>query len=159
MARPVKCFYCGKEFDREKEPYTIPRNRRYAHKQCGEYAEKIHREVKKNLGSYYIKAKVDKDISKMLIENQYSIEDIYGMCLYWFYEQTKTPDPSKSMGGIGILPYIAPQYFMKKEKEKKNLNLNKNKHIKDYVDAKGVEVNFILPPIRKPIGKNFFNLR
>ena len=35
MAHNVKCYYCGKYFDRDKEEYIqIPNTRRYAHKTC-----------------------------------------------------------------------------------------------------------------------------
>lgn len=158
MSRPVKCYYCGEIFDKDNESYTIPVSRRYAHLNCDNWANKIHNEARKNLLQFYVKTKVDKDILKLINENGWSLEDIYGMCLYWFYEQPERPNPSKSQGGIGILPYIAPQYFEKKRKQEQDKKINLGKHIKDYVDLKGNNVTFVLPPIRKPRGKNFFDL-
>ena len=32
----VKCFYCGKIFDRDKEPFVKVNARRYAHLACVE---------------------------------------------------------------------------------------------------------------------------
>ena len=36
MAHKVKCYYCGKTFDRDKEPFIQINSRRYAHTSCGE---------------------------------------------------------------------------------------------------------------------------
>lgn len=158
MGNLVKCFYCGQMFDREKESYTQPQSRRYAHKKCSDYADKIHQITQSKLKEYYIKPKVNKDI-KSLCE-QYSIEDIYGMVEYWFCKKKhlKPIDPSLSGGGLGIIQYISPEYFSLKKKKEKNMKINLGKNIEDYVDAEGSKVMFVLPPIRKPRGKNFFNL-
>ena len=32
----VKCLYCGRSFDRDKEPYVKPRSNRYAHVSCAQ---------------------------------------------------------------------------------------------------------------------------
>lgn len=32
----VKCLYCGRSFDRDKEPYVKPRSNRYAHASCAQ---------------------------------------------------------------------------------------------------------------------------
>ena len=37
MAHKVKCYYCGKEFDRDKEEAVKVGARRYAHKTCSPY--------------------------------------------------------------------------------------------------------------------------
>ena len=34
MAHSVKCFYCGGNFDRDKEAFVQPRGRRYGHASC-----------------------------------------------------------------------------------------------------------------------------
>ena len=36
MAHPVKCPYCKKTFDRDKEEYIQVAAKRYAHKKCAE---------------------------------------------------------------------------------------------------------------------------
>ena len=34
MAHRVKCYYCGKTFDRDKLPYVQVSTKRYAHQEC-----------------------------------------------------------------------------------------------------------------------------
>ena len=34
MAHNVKCFYCGANFDRDKEAFVQPQGRRYGHAAC-----------------------------------------------------------------------------------------------------------------------------
>lgn len=36
MAHLVKCFFCGKTFDRDKIPFVKISERRYSHKECYE---------------------------------------------------------------------------------------------------------------------------
>ncbi len=39
---PVKCYYCGQVFNRDKEPFVVVPNtvRRYSHKECFEISQK-----------------------------------------------------------------------------------------------------------------------
>ena len=39
----VKCLYCNKYFDRDKEPFVKVNSRRYAHKMCAEHPELIEK--------------------------------------------------------------------------------------------------------------------
>ena len=52
--RMVKCKYCGKQFNRNAEPYIEVSSRRYAHKKCvEEYLNSISKDekdyIKKNM--------------------------------------------------------------------------------------------------------------
>jgi hypothetical protein len=39
MSHPVKCFYCEKRFDRDREPYERVGERRFAHKSCYDFEQ------------------------------------------------------------------------------------------------------------------------
>lgn len=34
MSHPVKCYYCGERFDRDREPFIKVNGQRYAHQYC-----------------------------------------------------------------------------------------------------------------------------
>jgi len=161
MAPPVKCLYCGQQFDRDEVEYVSPQYRRYAHKECAEYADKIHAAAQEKLGKYYIKGKVNKDIQKFCLEDGFDMRNLWGAVHYWFYIKNidKEIDASRSGGGIGIIPWIKQEYFEHEAAQRRNKQLNVGKHIKDFVNQDTREVDFDLPPIRKPRGMNFFNLK
>lgn len=115
MAHKVKCKYCGKEFDRDKIPYTMVSARRYAHKECHENylnnrteEEKDQEELEKYImilfNEPYINARIKKQIKEY--KNEYNFTDS-GMLksLKWWYE-VKGNSIEKANGGLGILPYI-----------------------------------------------------
>ena len=53
MAHNVKCYYCGKTFNRDKEPFVQVGSRRYAHKLCAEKAETHIEEVFQSLNKTF----------------------------------------------------------------------------------------------------------
>ena len=159
MPSQVKCLYCGKPFYKEITEYVMPQSRRYAHKQCAEGVSKIQSLAKEVLGEYYIEAVVNKNIKDFLAQGM-SFDDIYGATNYWYKIQTaQDPNPAASRGGIGIIPFKLTEYKVYQMNQALKQKLNKNKKIKDYVDKKGKEATFSIPPIRKPRGLNFFELR
>lgn len=159
MPNQVKCLYCGKPFYKETTEYVMPQSRRYAHRECFEGAEKIKLLAKNVLGEYYIEAVVNKNIKDFLVQGM-SLEDIYGVTNYWYnIQETQETNPAASRGGIGIIPFKLSEYRAYQMKEALKKRLNKGKKIKDYVDKEGQEATFSIPPIRKPRGLNFFDLR
>ncbi len=135
IAALVKCYYCGKHFDRDKEPYTQVGKRRYAHQSCAlkdydDYdetktetpAKELTKEekdllgledyVKKILKEPYVNAKVKKQIKEFKKEYGYSYSGMH-KSLVWFYE-IKGHSTANAAGGIGILPFIykdAQEFF------------------------------------------------
>ena len=158
--QPVKCFYCGQTFDRDKVEFVSVSARRYAHKKCADIADEIHAIVKKELGDFYSRTKVNRNILDFSSKEGHSLEEILGATKYWFYEKNKNKsvDASKSGGGLGILPYIFPEYLQQKSKKEKNKKINAGKNIEDFVHE-GKEIEYKIPPIRKPRGLNFFDLK
>ena len=134
----VKCLYCGKYFDRIKEP-NIQLGRRYAHESC--YNEQDAEFLKQQKAEHdffeYIKLLYGEDYNYISIKKQAEnyikqYDFTYsGMLksLKWFYE-IKGADKNSSNGRIGIIPYIykdAKKYYY-------NLYLaqERNKDVKDY---------------------------
>ena len=54
MAHPVKCFYCGSTFDRDKEAFVAIPNKakRYAHELCYKRATQEEEQQKKDKETY-----------------------------------------------------------------------------------------------------------
>lgn len=115
MAHRVKCYYCGKTFDRDKEPFVLVSTRRYAHKDCADGAQKSEfQEVKdkEELEAYimqlfntdYVDARIQKQIKQYHEEYNFTYSGMRKALIY-FYE-IKGNSLEKSNGGIGILPYI-----------------------------------------------------
>ena len=115
MAHRVKCYYCGKTFDRDKEEFVLVSTRRYAHKSCADGAQKSEfQEVKdkeeleayimKLFNTEYVDARIQKQIKQYKEDYNFSYSGMR-KALYYFYE-IKGNSLEKSNGGIGILPYI-----------------------------------------------------
>lgn len=116
----VKCVYCGKVFDRDKEPFVQISTRRYAHRSCHlsedekqkeEYADKVKLEnyILKLFNLTYIEPRIQKQIQKYVEENHYTYSGIQ-RTLEYFYE-VKGNDIAKANGGIGIVPYAYQNAF------------------------------------------------
>ena len=153
----VKCLYCGKAFYREDEEY-IQINRRYSHKKCQEYRDKIHQLAQQVLNQYYIEQRVEKNI-KDFANKGMSLEDIYETAKYWYCIQKKQEVfPEKSQGGIGIVPYIYSDYIQYKEQQEKIAQTNRGKKVSDYVNKNGPHIEAKIDPSWKIRGVKFFNL-
>ena len=116
MPHLVKCFYCGKTFDRDKIPAIKINGRRYAHKNCSINDitdEKTKEEVDKDNFYQLIKSIFGPNYNYMLINTQaedyiqkynYTWSGMTG-CLHWFYN-INHGDKEEGHGGIGIIPFI-----------------------------------------------------
>ena len=62
MAHRVKCYYCGKTFDRDKLPYVQVSAKRYAHQECS-----LTEEEKRNKEEQdkYLKMATDKNMFEL----------------------------------------------------------------------------------------------
>lgn len=154
----VKCPYCEKYFNKDKEEY-IKIGRRYAHKSCVDSDElwkaKINEKAKTALGSTYSKARVDKQITTFLSEGK-TLEGIFLTLEYWY--DIKKGSAEKAYGGIGIVPYVyddAQNYYARQNKIKENISQVDLSQI--VVPAENTIV--IKPtPIRKPKRMKLFSL-
>lgn len=121
----VKCYYCSKMFDRDKEPFVpIEGKRRYAHLLCYNRAmsvEKENEENKQQLENYIkelfnytsLPESVNRQIREYLIEKNYTYKGML-KSLKYFYE-IKNGDKEKAYGRIGIIPYVyedAHNYYL-----------------------------------------------
>lgn len=148
----VKCYYCGRSFDRDKLPFKQVSSRRYAHLECAvANQENISKEEKdkKELEEYimfllkedYISPRVRKQM-KDFVENYHYTYSGMKKALVYFYEIKKN-DVSKANGGIGIIPYCYEQaknyYYSIWLAQQKNEN-------KIIVEYKPVVVEVRIPP-------------
>ena len=112
----VKCFYCGKTFDANSEPFVKPRANRYAHAACDQQANanKTQEErdyeilvdyIKQLLGN--VNPRVWKQLKEYKEQYGYTYSGIYKTLVWWF--DLKHNDVEKANGGIGIVPYVYDQ--------------------------------------------------
>lgn len=133
----VKCIFCEKMFDREKEE-CVKIGRRYAHLNCAEaqdpslIQEKKDREtfyevVKSIYGEDYNFLKIDKQATDYIKQYGYTWSGMTG-CLHWFYN-IKHGSLEDGHGGIGIIPFIYDEcrkYYQELYKaQEKNKNVIK----------------------------------
>lgn len=116
MSHLVKCFYCGKTFDRDKIPAIKINARRYAHANCSEtdaIDEKTKEEIEKDKFYQMVKSIYGPNYNYLLINTQaeeyiqkynYTWSGMAG-CLHWFYN-INHGDIEEGHGGIGIIPFI-----------------------------------------------------
>lgn len=153
MAHIVKCFYCGKSFDREKEDCIKVNARRYAHAACAENQDKETLQIEKDKAEFYkmVKSIYGTEYNYVLINRQATnfIEQ-YGYtwsgmtkCLHWFYN-IKHGSKEESNGGIGIIPYIYEE--VRKYYYDIYLAQNKNKNKKTQKNI----ININIPPPKFP---------
>ena len=111
MAHFVICPYCGRHFDRDKEPFIKVSARRYAHSACAETHEnnKSQEEKDKEALEKYIMKLFNEDyinvrVRKQIKEYQTNYGYTYGgmlKSLIWFYE-IKGNSTEKANNGIGM---------------------------------------------------------
>ena len=119
----VKCLYCGKTFDKDKEEFIKPNSTRYAHTACYEKhqaEEQAKNKSKDDLINYITKLfnlkgpgpVINKELKTFRTENGYTDEGILN-ALKYFYE-IKKGDKTKANNHLGIVPFIyneAQEYF------------------------------------------------
>ena len=147
----VKCPFCQKTFDREKEPFVKIGARRYAHLACANQqgnAQYIQEQqdkddffnlVKTIYGNKYNYLMINTQAENFIKQYEYTWSGMKA-CLYWFYI-INHGSLEEGHGGIGIIPYIYEQvrdYYMELYKTKER---NKKKELR----APVVEFN-IQPP-------------
>ena len=120
MSHYVKCPKCGETFDRDIIQAVRINGRRYGHAKCYpdnnnfvplvekkiSEEQKIKNYAKSILKEQYVAARVNKQIKDFLAEG-YTASGILKTLIYWY--EIKHNDISKSMGGIGIVPYVYKQ--------------------------------------------------
>ena len=163
MAHRVKCYYCGKTFDRDKLPYVQVSAKRYAHQECSlTEEEKSNKEEqdKYDLENYimqlfktdYVDARIHKQIKQYREEYNYTYSGIRKALVYFF--EIKGNSIEKANGGIGIVPYVYQQaynyYLALWQAQQKN----QDKIIIDYIPK--VKEITIPKPQRKIKKQNLF---
>lgn len=157
MAHIVKCYYCGKQFDRDLEPFIEVPNvkRRYAHKSCAdgtnatpERKDQIQLEeyIKKLFKMDYVHPNVQKQITEYVTQKGFTYSGIY-KTLFYYFDVMNNRNTFLSNPTIAIVPYVYPQakeYFYRLYLAKE---LNKNKTIEK---PKEITVT-IRAPEREPL--------
>lgn len=160
----VKCYYCGKQFDRDKLSFAQVSSRRYAHFECAAAAENTKKQEdidKENLEKYimkllkedFISPKVRKQLKSFIEEYHYTYSGMHKALIY-FYE-VKGNDPNKANGGVGIIPYCYRQAYEYYYSLWLAQQKNENKIISDYT-PEIIEIK-IPPPQRKIRKRNKFS--
>lgn len=150
----VICLYCGESFYREDVEY-IQVGRRYAHKKCADYADKIHELMQDVLKESYSKTKINKQLTQFY-KDGYALKNIYYSLVYWY--EVEKGDPSKANGGIGIFPYVYPRYLSYKQKQDKIASTNKGKTLNDYI-GEPIKIESKIQPKWKFRRVKFFDLK
>lgn len=161
MPHYVKCYYCGKTFNRDKEPFTpIEGKKRYAHEACykrqheidekeKENKEKLEEYIKKLFDYKTLPDVVQKQIKKFISENNYTYSGMLKSLIY-FYE-VKGGDKEKANGRIGIIPYVYNDafnyYYQLWEIQQRNEQVKISEYITPTIEVK------IKNPERKPMGR------
>lgn len=105
------------------------------------------------LGEYYNESLVQSQFYKYKKSGE-EPELIYNV-LEWFYK-TQHGNPAKSNGGIGIYEYVKPQYLQAQKTQQSIQEKWKGKKIDDFVSESRATVR--LRPLRKPLGKHYYDL-
>jgi len=158
----VKCFYCGKSFDRDKEPFVKVGARRYAHKECAESQddsvkqEEIDKEnffkcVKSIYGPGYNYVMINKQALNFIKQYGYTWSGMTG-CLHWFYN-INHGNLEEGHGGIGIIPYIYEDVRKYYQQLYTTQYQNSNKQMRQQV----IEFN-IVPPKPQRSAPRFLDL-
>ncbi len=142
MAHIVKCYHCGKKFDRDKVPFVQVSQRRYAHKECSMSDEEKQSQAEKDrlaLEEYimklfktdYVDPRIRKQMKQYVDEYNFTYSGIHKSLTYFF--EVKGNSIEKANGGIGIVPYVYQQayryYYSLWEAQQKN----KDKVVVEYV--------------------------
>lgn len=160
----VKCYYCGKTFDRDKEEFVKVNQRRYAHKKCSEAKEEVQTQedkdkeeldayIMKLFGTDFVDPMIQKQIKQYIQEYKYTYSGIRKALIY-FYEVKRNPI-DKANGRIGIVPYVYQKayryYFSLWEAQQRNAD----KKVELYIPK--VKEIVIPPPERKVKKRNLFS--
>lgn len=160
----VKCYYCGKQFDRDIEGYIKPNARRYAHKICPNINQEIiqkqqtidnfYQYTKKILGDNFTFVRVRQQVEEYLKEPyNFTYEGMMLSLKYWY--EIKKNNVDKAKGAIGIIPYIyndAKKYFIDIYNAQQ---INKNKNLKLMHENKVIKIEI---PKRKAKPPRLFEI-
>lgn len=160
-AHYVKCLYCGKTFNRDKEPTIKVNGRRYAHKECSEQHERenpipqksqeeidleaLENYIMKLFNETYVNARIRKQLKEYKDKYNYTYSGILKTLIYWY--EVKGNSIEKANKGIGIVPYIyedASKYYYTLYVAKL---ANENKDIKIYKPKEKV-IKISLPKVK-----------
>ncbi len=141
MAHNVKCYYCGRTFDRDIVPCVkIEGTRRYAHKNCTlntiETKDKdkilLDNYVKQLFKMDFVPPRVVMQIKEYNEQMQMSFHGIH-MTLFYCFDIKHSLKPDLINPTIALVPYYykeASEYF---KRISQAVTVNKNKEINKYI--------------------------
>lgn len=152
----VKCYVCGKSFDRDKIP-NHQKGKRYAHMECWareEASKSTDDRQREDLEAYILELlnlpaitpKIKRQIDSFHNEYKYTYTGIKKALIYHF--EVKHGDIKQANGGIGIVPYVYENarayYYQIWQAQQKNAD----KVLTDYVP--NIVKIAIKNPVRRP---------
>ena len=156
MAHKVICYYCKKQFDRDKEPTKQISARRYAHMKCWEEHEANMTQEERDMKTFYeyTQKLFGEDYNYILtkkLAERYVKENHYtytGMLktLKWYYEKEGN-SIEKSNGSIGIIPYVYKQALNYYYSLYLAQQINKEKDISNFIISKEREISIQSPRV------------
>ncbi len=161
MPHPVKCFYCGKTFDRDKEEYvSVPNQvRRYAHKTCADNKdilivpknkdkEELEEYIKRLFKMSYVHPNIVKQINEYIENDGFTYSGIH-KTLYYYFDILRNK-PFLANPTIAIVGYVYPSAKEYYRRLYEAHQVNKGKNIKDYANPESVVIK-IRAPEREPL--------
>ena len=135
----VKCLYCGKSFDRDKEPFVKVGARRYAHKECAESQDDSVKQEEIDKENFFkcVKSIYGPGYNYVMINKQ--------ALNFWFYN-INHGNLEEGHGGIGIIPYIYEDVRKYYQQLYTTQYQNSNKQMRQQV----VEFNIVPPKPKRP---------
>ena len=115
----VTCIYCKQTFDKNKEPFKVFSNGRYAHQSCFDLEqireltdqEKLEKYIMQLFGSDYVYAKIKRQIKDYVTNHGFTYSGIHKALIYYYEIKGNKFDEGKAQGGIGIVPFVYQQAF------------------------------------------------
>ena len=111
----VKCFYCGKSFDANVEPFAKPRANRYAHASCHSQSESHKTQEEKDYEALvaYIKQllgnpnpRVWKQLKEYREQYGYTYSGIHKTLIWWY--ELKHNDIEKAVQTVRLFIIFQP---------------------------------------------------
>ena len=159
MAHNVKCYYCGRTFDRDIVPFIkIEGTRRYAHKNCNlDNIKEVNKDkilldnyIKKLFRMDFVPPRVVTQIKEYNEQMKMSFHGIH-MTLFYCFDIKCVMKPDLINPTIALVPYYykeASEYF---KKISQAVELNKDKKVDNYIPK--VQTVKIKSPQKNPMRK------
>jgi hypothetical protein len=157
----VKCKFCGKEFNKNLEPFQLLSNGKFAHQACFEAEEKreltdeekLYRYLQQLFGKDQVNSRIFKQIAIFVSKYGFTYSGIHKTLIYAY--EIKHNDIKKANGGISIVEYLYQEAFNYYYNLQKANERNQDKNIDEY-KPEVIEI-IIKPPTAKIKKRKLFS--